>query len=127
MKILGFEQVVGHKPVAGVDFDPDDTFCRDDYEYFTSTGLYDGTHDDVEVIQDAKEAIYESAMQDQWEVANGGTPQPSEGDEILQHLLCFVDGQPLWDSEEMAVLNSNADAVRPFADPDTGEIYGYLG
>jgi hypothetical protein len=51
----------------------------------------------------------------------------SEEDKILSHLVCFIDGKCLWDSEDMAVLNSNADAVMPYVDRDTGEVLGYLG
>lgn len=30
------------QPVAGVDYDPDQPMCQDDYEWFTSTGRYEG-------------------------------------------------------------------------------------
>lgn len=36
----GFKAVYGRDPIPGVDFDPNDSLCQDDYEYLTSTGRY---------------------------------------------------------------------------------------
>lgn len=36
----GFKAVYGRDPIPGVDFDPDDPLCQDDYEYFSGTGRY---------------------------------------------------------------------------------------
>ncbi len=33
----------GRHPVPGVDYDPEEGFCQDDYEYFTGTGQYSDT------------------------------------------------------------------------------------
>lgn len=35
-----FKAIYGREPVAGQDYDPDGSFCRDDYEFFTGTGRY---------------------------------------------------------------------------------------
>lgn len=37
----GFKEQVGREPEPGVDFDPDEPMCQDDYEYFSSTGRYE--------------------------------------------------------------------------------------
>jgi len=40
MKAASFLAQTGKKPVAGIDYDPDEPMCQDDYEYFTGTGGY---------------------------------------------------------------------------------------
>jgi len=37
-----FREQTGRDAVAGVDFDPEKSMCRDDYEFFTGTGRYSG-------------------------------------------------------------------------------------
>lgn len=48
-------------------------------------------------------------------------------EEIMEHLVCFYDGRPLFDEMYWAVLNSNSAAVRAIYDLKTGDLLGYLG
>ena len=37
---MSFEEVYNRLPVSGADYDPNDTMCQDDYEYYTGAGAY---------------------------------------------------------------------------------------
>jgi hypothetical protein len=39
-KYPSFYAQYGHKPVAGIDYNQDESLCQDDYEYLTGTGRY---------------------------------------------------------------------------------------
>lgn len=58
-KYPSFKAQHGRAPIAGQDYDPDATWCQDDYEYYTGTGRYS---DDVPADEFHQDLAEEAAL-----------------------------------------------------------------
>ena len=87
-----FQAQTGHAPVAGIDYDPDDTPCQDDYEFFTGTGRY--TDDPGLACKMWRDAIQSrlASITTGLEKLDGAATWPVAGDlEHIEALLAEVD------------------------------------